>query len=53
MRRKLKPRPKPPVGDVRDPDSLYHHMLRYLTHLAEKNGSTQITVGHFGPASAV
>jgi integrase/recombinase XerD len=39
MRRKLKPRPKPPVGDVRDPDSLYHHMLRYLTHLAEKNYS--------------
>jgi len=30
---------KPPVGDVRDPDSLYHHMLRYLAHLAEKNYS--------------
>ncbi|BDU76714.1 site-specific tyrosine recombinase XerC [Mesoterricola sediminis] len=30
---------KPPVGDVRDPDSLYHHMLRYLEHLAEKNYS--------------
>ena len=33
------PRPKPPVGDVRDPDSLYHHMLRYLAYLAEKNYS--------------
>lgn len=32
-------RPKPPVGDVRDPDSLYHHLLRYLAHLAEKNYS--------------
>jgi len=30
---------KAPVGDVRDPDSLYHHMLRYLAHLAEKNYS--------------
>lgn len=32
-------RPQPPVGDVRDPDSLYHHMKRYLAHLAEKNYS--------------
>ncbi len=30
---------QPPVGDVRDPDSLYHHMLRYLAFLAEKNYS--------------
>ena len=30
---------RPPVGDVRDPDSLYHHMLRYLAFLAEKNYS--------------
>jgi len=30
---------KPPVGDARDPDSLYHHMLRYLAFLAEKNYS--------------
>ena len=30
---------KPPVGDVRDPDSLYHHMLRYLAFLAERNYS--------------
>ena len=27
------------MGDVRDPDSLYHHMLRYLAFLAEKNYS--------------
>ena len=32
-------RPQPPVGDVRDPDSLYHHMKRYLAFLAEKNYS--------------
>jgi len=32
-------KPKPPVGDVRDPDSLYHHLLRYLAHLTEKNYS--------------
>lgn len=31
--------PKAPVGDVRDPDSFYHHMLRYLSFLAEKNYS--------------
>jgi len=31
--------PRPPVGDVRDPDSLYHHMLRYLAFLSEKNYS--------------
>lgn len=29
----------PPVGDVRDPDSLWHHLLRYLEHLAVKNYS--------------
>lgn len=28
-----------PVGDVSDPDSLYHHMQRYLAFLAEKNYS--------------
>jgi integrase/recombinase XerD len=39
MPRKGQSRPKPPVGDVRDPDSLYHHLLRYLAHLAEKNYS--------------
>lgn len=39
MPRKGEKRPKPPVGDVRDPDSLYHHMRRYLAHLAEKNYS--------------
>jgi integrase/recombinase XerD len=31
----------PPVGDVRDPGSLYHHMLRYLEHLAERNFSVR------------
>lgn len=41
MPRKGQHRPKPPVGDVRDPESLYHHMLRYLAHLAEKNYSPQ------------
>jgi integrase/recombinase XerD len=36
---------KPPVGDVRDPDSLYHHLLRYLAHLDEKNFAAR-TVGN-------
>lgn len=31
--------PRPPVGDVRDPDSLYHFMLRYFQYMAEKNYS--------------
>jgi integrase/recombinase XerD len=31
----------PPAGDVRDPDSLYHHMLRYLAHLAGRNFSVR------------
>jgi integrase/recombinase XerD len=39
MPRKGQKRPQPPVGDARDPDSLYHHLLRYLAHLAEKNYS--------------
>ena len=39
MARKGEKRLKPPVGDVRDPDSLYHHLLRYLAHLSEKNYS--------------
>ena len=39
MARKGQKRGKAPVGDVRDPDSLYHHMLRYLEHLAVKNYS--------------
>ena len=34
-------KPKAPVGDVRDPDSLYHHMLRYLAFLEEGNYSLQ------------
>ena len=38
-RKRSQTRKQPPVGDVRDPDSLYHHMLRYLAHLAERNYS--------------
>lgn len=32
-----------PAGDLHDPDGLYHHMLRYLAHLTERNYS-QCTV---------
>ena len=40
MARKGQKRPtKPPVGDVRDPDSFYHHLLRYLAFLTERNYS--------------
>lgn len=39
LRRRKNQRPKPPVGDVRDPDSLFHHLQRYLTYLTEKNYS--------------
>ena len=28
-----------PAGDGNDPDSLYHHMLRYLAHQTERNYS--------------
>ena len=38
-------KPKLPVGDVRDPDSMYHHMLRYLAFLEERNYSER-TVGN-------
>ncbi len=38
-RRRGQPRPKPPVGDVRDPDSLWHHLQRYLAFLEERNYS--------------
>src|SRR6266702_1062272 len=30
---------QPPVGDVRDPDSLWHHMQRYLAALGVRNYS--------------
>lgn len=30
---------KAPLGDVRDPESLWHHLRRYLVHLNEKNYS--------------
>jgi len=36
---------KPPIGDIRDPDSLYRHMQRYLAWLAERQYSEQ-TVRH-------
>ena len=39
MPRKGQKRPRPPVGDVRDPDSFYHHLLRYLENLAVRNYS--------------
>lgn len=45
MAQKGERRPKPPVGDVRDPDSMYHHLLRYLAYLSERNYSPR-TVGN-------
>lgn len=39
MPRKGQTKPKTPVGDVRDPDSLYHHMLRFSQWQREKNYS--------------
>ena len=30
---------QPPVGDLRDPDSLWHHAQRYLAHLGVRNYS--------------
>ena len=39
------PKVKPPIGDIRDPDSLYRHMQRYLAWLAERQYSEQ-TVRH-------
>lgn len=38
-------KPKPPVGDVRDPDSLYHHLLRYLTFLETRSFSPHTVSG--------
>jgi len=38
-------RPKPPVGDVRDPDSLYHHLLRYLAFLEARSYSVHTLSG--------
>jgi integrase/recombinase XerD len=32
-------KPLPLIGDRRDPDSLYQHLLRYLAHLTERNYS--------------
>lgn len=39
MPRKGQTKPKLPVGDTRDPDSLYHHMLRFSGWQREKNYS--------------
>jgi integrase/recombinase XerD len=39
MPRKGQTKPKTPVGDARDPDSLYHHMLRFSQWQREKNYS--------------
>ena len=39
MPRKGETRAKPSVGDTRDPDSLYHHMLRFSQWQREKNYS--------------
>jgi len=39
MPRKGQTKPKLPVGDTRDPDSLYHHMLRFSQWQREKNYS--------------
>ena len=38
-------RPKPPVGDVRDPDSLYHHLLRWLIFLEARSYSVHTLSG--------
>ena len=48
-RRRAPLKPKAPVGDVRDPDSLYHHLLRYLAYLTERNYSEH-TVSHRDPS---
>lgn len=39
MPRKGEKRPKPPVGDTHDPESLYFHLLRFLAYLEERNYS--------------
>jgi len=40
MRQPKKATIKPPIGDVRDPDSLYHHLQRFNAWQAEKNYSS-------------
>ena len=39
MPKKGNARPLEPIGDLRDPEGLYHCLLRYCTHLAERNYS--------------
>ena len=45
MPRKGETRPKLPVGDVRDPDSLYYHLLRFNEWQREKNYSERTVEG--------
>jgi len=45
MPRKGHTTPKPPVGDVRDPDSLYYYLLRFLAWLSERNYSAHTIEG--------
>ena len=45
MPRKGETRPKPAVGDVRDPDSLYYHLLRFNEWQREKNYSERTVEG--------
>jgi len=44
-KKRLPKKPSPPVGDVRDPDSFYHHMLRYLAFLEERSYSPHTVSG--------
>jgi integrase/recombinase XerD len=45
MPRKGVHQPKPPVGDLRDPDSLYYHLLRFLAWLSDHHYSTHTVEG--------
>lgn len=39
MAKKGSAKAKPPLGNLRDPESLYHYLLRYLQYLAERHYS--------------
>ena len=45
MPRKGQITPKPPIGDVRDPNSLYHHMQRFGVWQQEKNYAAATIAG--------
>ncbi|TWB09210.1 phage integrase family protein with SAM-like domain, partial [Nitrospirillum amazonense] len=45
MPRKGEKRAKPPVGDGRDPDGLYQHLLRFNAWQAEKNYAARTIEG--------